>query len=102
MKQADRRTLLAGLTAVPAALAAPAVRAEERIRWRMATSWPKNLPGPGVAAAFIARRVGELSGGRFEIQLFGAGEIVPAYGFTQAEREVASAGLIAKAVGGRA
>jgi NAD(P)-dependent dehydrogenase (short-subunit alcohol dehydrogenase family) len=31
-----------------------------------------------------------------------AGEIVPAYGFTQAEREVASAGLIAKAVGGRA
>lgn len=31
-----------------------------------------------------------------------AGEIVPAYGFTQAEREVASAGLIAKTVGGRA
>ncbi len=31
-----------------------------------------------------------------------AGEIVPAYGFTQAEREVASAGLIAKAVGERA
>ncbi|WP_395444380.1 SDR family NAD(P)-dependent oxidoreductase [Caulobacter sp. UC70_42] len=31
-----------------------------------------------------------------------AGEIVPAYGFTQAEREVASAGLIAKVVGGRA
>lgn len=78
MKQADRRTLLAGLAAAPALLAAPAVHAEERIRWRMATSWPKNLPGPGIAAAFIARRVGELSGGRFEIQLFGAGEIVPA------------------------
>ena len=31
-----------------------------------------------------------------------AGEIVPAYGFTQAEREVASAGLIAKTVGGHA
>jgi len=30
-----------------------------------------------------------------------AGEIVPAYGFTQAEREVASAGLMAKAVGVR-
>jgi NAD(P)-dependent dehydrogenase (short-subunit alcohol dehydrogenase family) len=30
-----------------------------------------------------------------------AGEIVPAYGFTQAEREVASAGLMAKAVGAR-
>ncbi|PIB91221.1 SDR family NAD(P)-dependent oxidoreductase [Caulobacter sp. FWC2] len=31
-----------------------------------------------------------------------AGEIVPAYGFTQAEREVASAGLMAKVAGGRA
>lgn len=78
MKPADRRTLLAGLAATPAVLAAPPVRAEARLRWRMATSWPKNLPGPGVAAAYIARRVGELSGGRFEIQLFGAGEIVPA------------------------
>ncbi|USQ93911.1 SDR family NAD(P)-dependent oxidoreductase [Caulobacter sp. RL271] len=31
-----------------------------------------------------------------------AGEIVPAYGFAQAEREVASASLIAKVAGGRA
>ncbi len=78
MRKPDRRTLLAGLAAAPAAFAAPAVQAQPRIRWRMATSWPKNLPGPGVAAAYIARRVGELSGGQFEIQLFGAGEIVPA------------------------
>jgi len=73
-----RRAFIAGLAAAPATLAAPPVHAETRIRWRMATSWPKNLPGPGIAAAHIARRVGELSGGRFEIQLFGAGEIVPA------------------------
>lgn len=73
-----RRSLLAGAAASPALLAAPAVHAQERIRWRMATSWPKNLPGPGVAAAYLARRVAELSGGTFEIQLFGAGEIVPA------------------------
>jgi len=31
-----------------------------------------------------------------------AGEIAPAYGFAQAEREVASAGLVAKVAGGRA
>ncbi|MFY8114527.1 MAG: ABC transporter substrate-binding protein, partial [Rhabdaerophilum sp.] len=73
-----RRSLLAGAAAGPALLAAPAVHAQERIRWRMATSWPKNLPGPGIAAAYLARRVAELSGGSFEIQLFGAGEIVPA------------------------
>lgn len=73
-----RRALLTGLAAAPVLLTAPAVQARAHLRWRMATSWPKNLPGPGLAAAFIARRVGELSGGRFEIQLFGAGEIVPA------------------------
>lgn len=74
----NRRSLLAGLAATPALLAAPAVHAETRLRWRMATSWPKNLPGPGLAARFITERIAELSGGRFEIQLFGAGEIVPA------------------------
>lgn len=72
-----RRHLLAGLATGSAVLAAPPVHAQERLRWRMATSWPKNLPGPGIAAAHVARRVSELSGGRFEIQLFGAGEIVP-------------------------
>lgn len=58
------------------ALATPAL-SQSRIRWRMATSWTKNLPGPGIAAAHIARRVGELSDKRFEIQLFAGGEIVP-------------------------
>lgn len=74
-----RRSLVATAAAAPALLATPAVHAQERIRWRMATSWPKNLPGPGIAAAYLARRVAELSGGSFEIQLFGAGEIVPAF-----------------------
>jgi TRAP-type mannitol/chloroaromatic compound transport system substrate-binding protein len=73
-----RRKLLASLAASSALLAAPAARAETRVRWRMATSWPKNLPGPGIAARYIVNRVAELSGGGFEIQLFGAGEIVPA------------------------
>ncbi|MCA0399585.1 MAG: TRAP transporter substrate-binding protein [Proteobacteria bacterium] len=71
----SRRTALAVSAGT---LAMPAVHAQTRLQWRMATSWPKNLPGPGIAAAHIAKRVGELSGGRFEIQLFGAGEIVPA------------------------
>lgn len=70
----SRRMLLAA-GAAPA-LASPAL-GQTRIRWRMATSWSKNLPGPGMAAAHLARRVGELSDGRFQIDLFGAGEIVP-------------------------
>jgi TRAP-type mannitol/chloroaromatic compound transport system substrate-binding protein len=75
-----RRTLLRGLGA--SLLAAPALAqrgSETRLRWRMATSWPKGLAGPGIAAQFIARRVSELSEGRFEISLFSAGEIVPAF-----------------------
>jgi TRAP-type mannitol/chloroaromatic compound transport system substrate-binding protein len=71
----SRRILIAA--GGTAGLAAPAL-SQGRLRWRLATSWSKNLPGPGVAAAHFARRIGELSGGRFEIDLFGANEIVPA------------------------
>lgn len=69
----SRRSLLA---AGGVGLATPAL-SQNRLRWRMATSWTKNLPGPGTAAAHFARRIGELTGGQLEIDLFGAGEIVP-------------------------
>lgn len=72
----DRRRLLLAASTTPA-LASPAL-SQNRLRWRMATSWTRNLPGPGIAAAHIARRVNELSDGRFEIQVFGVNEIVPA------------------------
>jgi TRAP-type mannitol/chloroaromatic compound transport system substrate-binding protein len=72
-----RRRLLAG--AGLAALAAPAVaRAETPRRWRMVTSWPRNLAGPGVSARRLAERITRMSGGRLEVEVFAAGEIVPA------------------------
>lgn len=77
MPRLPRRGLIAGLAAAP--LAAPSLRAQTILRWRMATSWPRNLPGPGLAAAHVARRVRELSGGRFEIQPFAGGELVPPF-----------------------
>jgi hypothetical protein len=46
----------------------------------MVTAWPKNLPGPGVAAQLLADRITTLSGGRIEVKLFAAGEIVPGNG----------------------
>lgn len=46
----------------------------------MVTSWPKNLPGPGVSAQRIADRIGLMSGGRLRVRLFAAGELVPALG----------------------
>lgn len=76
-------TALARRTAIAAAassIAAPFVaRAEPKRRWRMATAWPRNLPGPGVSAQRVCDRVKALSGGRFEIELHGAGELVPPF-----------------------
>ena len=53
---------------------------EEIFEWRMVTSWPKNFPGIGVGPENFAELVGRMSGGRLKIQVYGAGEIVPALG----------------------
>jgi TRAP-type mannitol/chloroaromatic compound transport system substrate-binding protein len=45
----------------------------------MVTSWPKRLPGPGMSAERIAERIAALSGGRLQITVHAAGEIVPAF-----------------------
>ncbi len=61
-------------------VAAPAVaQAQERLRWRMVTSWPKGRAGPGVSAQRVADRINLMSGGRLQVDLFGAGEIVSAF-----------------------
>lgn len=48
--------------------------------WKMVTTWPKNFPGLGLAAENFSRMVGEMSGGRLTVHVYGAGEIVPAFG----------------------
>ncbi len=52
---------------------------DQRHQWRMVTSWPPNFPGHGVSASRLARRLGELSGGRLSVEVFAAGELVPAF-----------------------
>ena len=56
-----RRTLFrtaAATTAVAAAGAFPAPAiAQNRLRWRMVTTWPKNLPGLGTGAQYFADQV---------------------------------------------
>lgn len=47
-----------------------------RIDWRMATSWPKSLDTIFGGADTVCRRVSEMTGGRFTITPFAAGEIV--------------------------
>lgn len=54
---------------------------EQRIyRWRMVTTWPKDFPGLGTTAQEFANMVQSMSGGRLQIRVYGAGEIVPAMG----------------------
>lgn len=82
----SRRGLLGASAAAGAsALAAPAVAQEQAtLEWKMVTSWPKNLPGPGVTAQRIADRIELMSGGRLRVRLYAAGELVPALGVFEA------------------
>ena len=71
-----KNTLGAGLAG--AALAAPAiVRAQPAIRWRCSSGFPKGLDTIFGAAEDVAKRVSEATGGKFQISIAAAGEIVP-------------------------
>ncbi len=68
----------AGLAGILAAGAAPAfAQGAGEIRWRLASSFPKSLDTIFGASEFLAKRVADASGGKFQIRPFAAGEIVP-------------------------
>ena len=73
------RRAMAGALGVLGSVAAPAVARAQARRWRMVTSWPKRLPGPGMSAERVAERIAALSGGRLQITVHAAGEVVPAF-----------------------
>jgi TRAP-type mannitol/chloroaromatic compound transport system substrate-binding protein len=75
-----RRILLGTASlAAPAALAAPAfAQSLPEVRWRLASSFPRSLDVLFGTAERISTRVAALTEGRFRIQVFPAGEIVPA------------------------
>jgi TRAP-type mannitol/chloroaromatic compound transport system substrate-binding protein len=80
-----RRTFTLGATfAAAGALAAPSIATAQTVKWRMVTSWPKRLPGPGMSAERIAERIRALSNGRLDIAVSAAGEVVPAFGVLEA------------------
>jgi TRAP-type mannitol/chloroaromatic compound transport system substrate-binding protein len=70
----------AGLAGVLAAGVAPAVHAQATLRWRMASSFPKSLDTIFGAADVFAKKVGELSGGKFTVTTHAGGELMPAFG----------------------
>ncbi len=62
----------------PAQVIAPATKFKP-VKWRMVTTWPKNFPGLGTGANFLAERITQMSGGRIEVKVYGANELVPAF-----------------------
>ena len=78
----SRRDFLAksgavGLAGASAAVSAPAIAQSDVVRWRCASSFPKSVDTLYGTAEFVTRRVGQLTGGKFQISLHAAGEIVP-------------------------
>src|SRR4029079_14980568 len=78
MKVTRRRLVQSGAT-VLGTVAAPSIARAQTKRWRMVTSWTKRLPGPGMSAERVAERIRSLSGGRLDIAVHAAGEVVPAF-----------------------
>jgi TRAP-type mannitol/chloroaromatic compound transport system substrate-binding protein len=78
----SRRKFLTGAGVLSAAAAAQAVAqtpALPSIRWRLTSSFPKSLDTIYGGAETLAKRVDAITGGKFKIQVFAAGEIVPAF-----------------------
>ncbi|MBI2014340.1 MAG: ABC transporter substrate-binding protein [Candidatus Rokubacteria bacterium] len=70
------------LVAAGAAVAidAPNVIAQPKFQWRMPTSWTPALDVLQGNAQRFAKMVDEMSGGRLKIQVYAAGELIPAFG----------------------
>jgi len=70
----------AGSLAVGAGLSgAGSAQAKSEHKWKMVTTWPKNFPGLGTGANNLAKLITEMSGGRIEVKVYGATELVPAF-----------------------
>ena len=74
-----RREFLGAVAAAAGVGLARHAGADEPLRWKMVTTWPKNFPGLGTGAELLARLIGEMSGGRLQVRVYGAGELVPAF-----------------------
>src|SRR5262249_6854919 len=88
----ERRRFLAkasGAAAVAAAtiVDAPNVISQPKIQWRMSTAYPASSDIVHGAALRLAQIVEEVSGGRFRIEGFPGGQIIPSFeGFDAASK----------------
>ena len=80
-----RRKFLSRSALASVVLGAPALaqaQSTTKFNWKMTSAYGKGSPfymdGPG-SATDLAKRIREMSDGRLNIQVFGAGELIPAF-----------------------
>ena len=79
----ERRSFVhgAGIAGILAAGAAPAiVNAQAAVRWRMASSFPKAADIIYGGADVFAKKMSDMTGGKFQVTVHGPGELMPAFG----------------------
>ncbi|QTL02322.1 TRAP transporter substrate-binding protein [Aquabacter sp. L1I39] len=78
MKRREFLTAAGAGVAASTAVAMPAIaQSQPEIKWRCTSSFPKSLDTIYGAAELMAKNVAEATDGKFQIQVFAAGEIVP-------------------------
>ena len=87
----DRRTFIkkagiaAGGAAAATTLAAPAIaQSMPELKWRLTSGFPKSLDTLFGGAQRFAKIVGEMTDGKFQIEAFASGELVPTPGLVDA------------------
>jgi TRAP-type mannitol/chloroaromatic compound transport system substrate-binding protein len=88
MRQLFKRVIVLGLVVVVAACG-PGNTTDSKqaatgdttkvYRWKLITTWPKNLPALGTAPEKLAAKLKAMSNGRLDIKVYGAGELVGAF-----------------------
>jgi len=78
-----RRDFFKNISSVALLGAIPSISKSQKLKpeynWKMVTTWPKNFPGLGTGAQYLADTIQKLSGGRIKVSVYGAGELVPAF-----------------------
>jgi TRAP-type mannitol/chloroaromatic compound transport system substrate-binding protein len=59
------------------AIASPAIAQQPTIKWRLTSSFPRAIEGLWGASVTVAKLVSEMSDGKFVLETFASGEIVP-------------------------
>jgi len=67
-----------GVAAAAATVSAPAISQGIK-QLKMVTTWPKNFPGLGTGAERLAENITAMSGGKLQVKVYAAGELVPAF-----------------------